>query len=270
MLAVALWPAGLAAQQTDCEAGAGPLSTAQPSGTSPEQIIQKLAANESAFRQAWLGYTYEMDVTVQTLEGDTVNGEFRQVSNLHWDRGEKKEIVSFAPQSTLRGISLSKEDFDDIYRSPFVLTREDLPQYTLLYSGQQRVDEVDTYVFHVAPKQLEKGKRYFQGRVWVDKIDMMVLKSCGKSVPDSIPQPNQKKKKKKRGQEDENITPTVVSYRELIDGKYWFPTYVRSDDTIHFATNDARIREIIKFKDYKKYDPQSAASAQAPSKPPKR
>lgn len=255
LLVAALMPAGLAAQQTNCEEGSGPLSKAQPEGLSPETIIQRLAAHESAFKQAQLGYTFEMDITVQTLEGETVTGEFRQVSNIHWEHGVFKEVVNFAPQSTLRSISLGKEDFDDFYRSPFTLAVEDLPQYSLLYSGQQRVDEVDTYVFEVAPKQLEKGKRYFQGRIWVDKVDMTVLKSCGKTVPDAIAQPSQKKKKRRRGQVEESVSPTLVSYRELIDGKYWFPTYVRSDDTIHFSTNDVRIREIIKYKGYKKYDP---------------
>lgn len=244
-------PASVAAQQTNCEEGGGPLSKTPPSGITPEEIIQRFSANESAFKQAQMSYSYVMDITVQTLEGDTVTGEFRQVSENHWVGGVRKEVVSFAPQSTLRGISLSKEDFEDIYRSPFVLTREDLPQYSLLYVGQQHVDEVDTYVFDVAPKQFEKGKRYFQGRVWVDKVDMVILKSCGKGVPDSLAQ-TQKKKKKRRGDEDENVTPTVVGYREQIDGKYWFPTYCRSDETLHFATNDVRVREIIKYKEYKR------------------
>jgi hypothetical protein len=267
MIAVMLLPVNLAAQQTNCEEGALPLSKDQPSGISPQAVIEKFAARESALKQAQLNYSYVMDITVQSLEGQTVTGEFRQVSTIHWEHGARKEIVSFAPQSTLRGIWLGKEDFEDIYRSPFILTREDLSQYTLLYSGQQRVDEVDTYVFEVAPKQIEKGKRYFQGRVWVDKVEMVVLKTCGKSVPDSIAQPS--KKKKRRGEVEENITPTVVTYRELIDGKYWFPTYVRSDDTIHFSTNDVRVREIIKYKEYKVWDGTSSTTAQTPARPKK-
>lgn len=267
MIAVMLLPASLSAQQTNCEEGALPLSKDQPSGISPQAIIEKFAARESALKQAHTNYSYVMDITVQSLEGQTVTGEFRQVSTIHWEHGARKEIVSFAPQSTLRGIWLGKEDFEDIYRSPFILTREDLPQYTLLYSGQQRVDEVDTYVFEVAPKQIEKGKRYFQGRVWVDKVEMVVLKVCGKSVPDSIAKPS--KKKKRRGEVEENITPTVVTYRELIDGKYWFPTYVRSDDTIHFSTNDVRVREIIKYKEYRLWDGTSSTTAQTPARPKK-
>ncbi len=247
-----LAPAALFAQ-TNCEEGTGPLNPAQPSGTTVEAIIQKFSAQESFFKQELTHYAYSRDIRVETLDGETANGEFRQVSNIHWDHGKMMEYVTFAPQSTLRNISMSKEDFDDINRSPFVLTAEDLHQYNLLYDGQQKVDELATYVFEVAPKQIEKGKRYFQGKVWVEKTELQVVKSCGKSVPDSIVQPSQtRKKKKKRGDDEENISPTVVTYREQIDGKYWFPTYVRSDEVIHFATNDAHIREIIKYTDYRR------------------
>lgn len=245
-------PAAVLAQ-TNCEEGASALNPAQPSGISVEAIIQKFAAQESLFKQEFMNYAYGRDIRVETLDGDTSSGEFRQVSNIRWDHGKMVEYVTFAPQSTLRGISMSKEDFDDINRSPFVLSTEDIRQYNLLYNGQQKVDDLETYVFEAAPRQIEKGKRYFQGKVWVDKTDLLIVKTCGKSVPDSIAQPSQTtKKKKKRQDADENISPVVVSYREQIDGKYWFPTYVRSDETIHFAINDVRIREIIKYTGYKR------------------
>jgi len=238
--------------QTNCEEGASALNPAQPSGISVEEIIRRFTAQESVFKQELLNYSYGRDIRVETLDGETASGEFRQISNIHWDHGKMMEYVTFAPQSTLRGISMGKEDFEDINRSPFVLTSEDVREYNLLYDGQQKVDELDTYVFEAAPKEIEKGRRYFQGKVWVDKRDLLVVKSCGKSVPDSIAQPNPTGKKRKKKQEEENISPVVVTYRELIDGKYWFPTYMRSDETIHFATNDVRIREIIKYTGYKR------------------
>jgi hypothetical protein len=248
-----LLPAAVLAQ-TNCEEGASALNPAQPSGIAVDEVIKRFTAQESAFKQAFISYGYGRDITVQTLDGNTVNGEFRQISNIHWDHGKMMEYVTFAPQSTLRGISMGKEDFDDINRSPFVLTAEDVREYDLLYDGQQKVDEVQTYVFEVAPKQIEKGKRYFQGKVWVEQHDLLIVKTCGKSVPDSIPQPNRTGKKKKKKDLEESISPVVVSYRELIDGKYWFPTYVRSDETLHFAMNDVLIREIIKYTGYKRWE----------------
>src|ERR1044071_8606075 len=56
----------------------------------------------------------------------------------------------------------------------------------------------------------------------------------GTTVPDIRPG--------KKGQE--HLYPSFATWREQIDGKYWFPTYTRADDTLHFTTGDIRIREI--------------------------
>lgn len=169
------------------------------------------------------------------------------------------EHVIFAPQSTLRRIGLSKQDFEDLDRSPFVLTTEDLPQYSVMYAGQQKVDLLNTYVFDVAPKQIVRGKRYFQGKVWVETRDLAVVKSCGKTVPEEDPEAKKKRMKKKRRMPgDENVSPTLVTYREEFEHKYWFPVYVRSDDLLHFSYgDDVHLREVIKYTKYKRADADS-------------
>lgn len=253
---LALLPSGLAAQaaQTNCEEGAGPLRQVQPNGISAQEIIQKFSAQEDIFKEAQTHYTYTMEVTVQTLEGEDVDGEFRRVSQISYSQGKRVENVLLAPQSTLRRIAMTKQDFDDIdNRSPFVLTREDVSQYSVLYLGQQKVDELETYVFEVAPKVLEKGKRYFQGKVWVETRDFAIVKSCGRNVPDEVAVP--KKKKKRPNPMDENISPTLVTYRLQFEDKYWFPAYSRSDETLHFTYGDStHVREVIKYTKYKRAD----------------
>src|SRR6267154_175611 len=245
--ALLLIPAALAGQTT-CDEGTGPLNTAQPQGMTPQQIIEKFAAREEIFRQARNNYVYTQDITVQELDGSTVSGEFRLVQEITYDdKGARMENVTFAPQNSLRQLSLSREDYEDFrYKMAFIMTTSDLPQYNLLYVGQQRQDEVDTYVFDIAPKTFVKGQRYFQGRIWVDNHDLQIVKSCGKTVPDTIAT-----KKKKNAQE--NLSPKFVTYREQIDGKYWFPTYIRADDTLHFRQNDIHMREIIKLTNYKRF-----------------
>jgi hypothetical protein len=229
--------------QTNCEEGNGALDANPPRGMAPEEIIQKFAAKEGVFKQARDNYTYTQDVTVQTLDGNTVDGEFRQVTDVTYDdKGNRIENVTFAPQSTLTRVGMTKEDFDDIRnKMPFVMTTEDLPQYNTLYVGSQHVDEIDTYVFEVAPKRIDKDKRYFQGRIWVDSRDLQIVKTCGKSLPE------------RRDKHGENLYPKFVTYREQIDGQYWFPTYTRADDTLHFTGNDVHIREIIKYTKYKRF-----------------
>jgi len=245
LLCVILLPAFLHAD-TNCDEGAGPLNPGQPNGITPQEILQKLAAKEEVFREARNNYTYTQDITVQTLEGSTVDGEWHQVWDITYDdKGNRIENVTFAPMDSLKRVSMTKEDLDDIRnRLPFVLTTEDLPLYDVLYAGQQHVDEIDTYVFDMAPKKIEKGRRYFQGRIWVDSHDFQIVKTCGRNVPDVHA---------KKRNEQENLTPKFVTYREQIDGQYWFPTYTRADDELRFQSGDVHIREIIKYSNYKRF-----------------
>lgn len=247
-----LTTAALSAQSNNAQdSGSGPLNPAPPKGTTPEQIIQKFAAKEKEFKAARDRYIYRQSVKLQTLEGNTADGEFQQVSDIVFDnKGRRSERVLFAPQPTLSRISMSKEDFSDIQNLlPFVLTSDEIPEYQILYVGQQHVDELDTYVFDIAPKQFEKGKRYFQGRIWVDSQDLQVVKSYGKPVPETrITNP------KKQKHVEENLFPRFTTYRELIDGNYWFPTYSRADETLHFATgDDVHIRITVKYTDYHRF-----------------
>ncbi|HXE92153.1 MAG TPA: hypothetical protein VNK82_14455 [Terriglobales bacterium] len=230
----------------------GPLDPSPPAGITPEQIIQRFAAKEKEFKLARENYIYRQSVKVQGLDGNTVTGEYQIIFDVTYDeKRNRKENVLFAPQSTLErsGLSMSKEDHEDIRNLlPFVLTSDELPQYNVNYVGKQQVDELGTYVFEVAPKLIEKGKRYFQGRIWVDDRDFQIVKTYGKPVPET--RASQKKKKN----EQENLFPNFTTYREQIDGKYWFPTYSRADEVLHFATGDQHIRIIVKYTDYKTFE----------------
>ena len=241
-----LIPAGLWGQ-TDCEAGNGLLDFAPPKTMSVAEIMQKFGAAETATKQARLQYSYKQDVLLQTLAGKDVTGEFHEVTTVSYDeKGKRKEEVTFAAQNSLRGIVLTPEDMEDVHIfMPLMLTSEDLAQYNLTYAGQQHVDDLDTYEFHVEPKKEEKGKRYFQGRIWVDAQDFQIVKVCGKSGPEKRPV-----KKKDRPE----LHPAFVTYRQQVDGRYWFPAYTRSDDTLQFRNGPVRLREIIKYSDYKRVD----------------
>jgi len=254
----ALWALGCATAraQTDCADGNGVLDSTPPKEMSAEQLIQKLGAQETKVKQAREHYTFTQDVLVQTLNEKAVDGQFHEISTISYDaKGKRAEHVTFAEQSTLRDISLTQEDMTDIREfMPWILTAEELPQYKLTYTGTQHVDDLDTYVFHVEPKKEEKNRRYFQGRVWVDNRDFQVVKLCGKSVPDIV----QTKKHRPI-----DVRTTFVAYRQLVDG-LWFPAYARVDDTLHFNVQAIHVREIVKFKDYKRPGTGTAAAAAKP------
>jgi len=227
--------------------GEGPLDSSQPQGITVDQIIQKFAAREKEFKLAREQYTYRQSVTVQTLDGDTVDGEFRQVVDVLFDdKGHRIEQVVFAPQDTLKRIAMTREDFADIQqRMPFVLTSDEIPEYQILYVGKQHEDELGTYVFDIAPKQIQKDKRYFQGRIWVDDHDFQIVKTYGKNVPDLGVG------KHRGGQE--NLFPNFTTWRQQIDGKYWFPVYTSVNDELHFSSGDVHVRQIVKYTNYKRF-----------------
>jgi hypothetical protein len=239
-----------ATAQTDCADGNGILDMTPPKDMTAQEVIQKFAAQETKVKEARSHYAYTQDVMVQTLNDKTVDGQFHEVTTVSSDdKGRRVENVTFAEQSTLRGINMSKDDMEDIHTfMQLILTTEELAEYNLTYAGQQHVDDLDTYVFHVVPKKEEKNKRYFQGRVWVDNHDLQIVKLCGKSVPDRI----QVKKN-----QHQDLRPMFVGYRQLVDG-FWFPAYVRVDDTLHFRAESVHVREIIKFTGYKRTNGPSA------------
>jgi len=166
----------MASAQESQDRGESNLNTAPPNGITPEEIIKKFAAREKEFSQAREEYTFRQFVKVQTLDGDTPDGEYQQIVDVTFDdKNRRRESVVFSPQSTLVRVSMTREDFDDIqHRYPFVLTTDELPLYQIIYTGQQKIDEVDTYVFDVAPKTIEVrlaqgGTRHFEGeRVFLD------------------------------------------------------------------------------------------------------
>lgn len=241
---VCLLLSGLAISQSNTnQQGEGSLNPEPPKGITPQQIIEKFAAKEKEFNQARAGYTWRQTVKVQTLDGDTVNGEYQLITDeLFDDKGRRVQKVVYAPPSTLKGISISPNDVKDFEKGyPLVLTTDELPLYNVTYRGQQQVDELRTYVFHVAPKKIEKDKRYFEGEIWVDDRDLQIVKTKGKNVPDI------------RKGDSEDLFPPFETYREQIDRRYWFPTYTRAEGTLAFKTGDIQIRQIIKYQNYKRY-----------------
>lgn len=231
------------------DSGFGKLDLSEPS-TPPDEIIKKFAAKESEFREALNHYTYRRMARVQTINDDNkVDGEWYQVDDVTFDpTGRRMEKTVFAPENTLQRVMMSPSDLQDIQKGyPFVLTTEEIAQYNTKYVGKQKVDEVDCYVFDIAPKQIEKNKRYFLGRIWVDATDLQIVVTNGRMVPDDT----------KKGQED--LHPPFMTWRQQVDGKYWFPVYTKGEGVLHFQggngymAEDVHMRDTVKYTDYKRF-----------------
>ena len=253
MLATALsaW-----AQQKDSitpmalDAGFGRMDLTPP--TIPtDQIIKQFAAKETEFQEALNHYTYRRVARVQTIDDDTnkVDGEWYEVDDVTFSTdGARTEKVVFAPASSLNRVMMSPSDLQDIQHGyPFVLTTADLPAYDVKYVGRQKVDDLDCYVFDVSPKIIEKHKRYLDGRIWVDATDLQIVVTNGRMVPDDT----------KKGQED--LHPPFMTWRQQVDGHYWFPVYTKGEGVLHFTggngymSDDVHIRDTVKYTDYKRF-----------------
>jgi hypothetical protein len=208
-----------------------------------DRIIKKFTENEGKFRSALGEYNFSRKATVQTIGmGGQVTGEFRRDSEMIISpSGPRMEKILFAPIPTLTEITVTAEDLEDLGGvNPFALDPANVAQYNFTYVGKEKIDELDLFVFDVTPKVMPDPKktklRLFTGRVWVDDTDLMIVKTRGKAVPEW----------------KNNRFPVVETYRENIDGKYWFPTYVYSDDELVFENGlSVHLRMKVNYKDYK-------------------
>ena len=251
-----------------------------PPAIPPEQIIKQFAAKETEFQEALNHYTYRRVAKVETLDDDNKpDGQWYEVDDVIFDpSGARMEKVVFAPANSLTRVMMSPSDLQDIQHGyPFVLTTADVPAYDVKYVGRQKVDDLDCYVFDVAPKVIEKNKRYLDGRIWVDATDLQIVVTNGRMVPDDT----------RRGHED--LHPPFMTWRQQIDGHYWFPVYTKGEGILHFSggygymSDDVHIRDTVKYTDYKRFgtqtkimygneevkkeDNQQSAPANAPPKP---
>jgi hypothetical protein len=220
------------------------LGATMPHDPSPQEIddiIAKFAAKEAAFQKARDNYTYRQDARVMSLDDDgNVTGKWEEESEIVFGTdGKRSDRVVRAPMSTLTAFMLDPGDIQDLRDvQPFVLTTEQLPKYYIRYLGREKLDEISCYAFAVKPKKMESGQRYFEGIVWVDDQDLQIVKTYGRG--EGI-------------QKGDHQYPKFETYREQIDGKYWFPTYTIANATLHFKENDQRMKMTVRYDDYKQF-----------------
>jgi hypothetical protein len=227
-----------------------------PTPAEIDMIIKRFAAKESEFAKARDLYTYrQTSKIIEYDEAGNPGGKYEMVADVVFtDTGKRTEHVVRAPVTTLQRIIMTPEDEADLRNVlPFVLTTQDLGEYDVRYLGRQKVDEIGCYMFAVKPKQLDKsGKRYFEGEIWVDDQDLQIVKSYGRSTGYL----------KRKGQQ----FPKFETYRQQIDGKYWFPTYTYSDDILNFEQGPQRIKTIVRYDDYKQFKSESTIKFGDPGK----
>ncbi len=208
-----------------------------------DRIVKTFTGNEAAFREALTNYVFNRSATVQTIGmGGQVTGTYRRDSFMTFTGdGQRFERINYFPVPTLTEISVTPEDLEDLGGvNPFALEPRAIDQYNFTYLGKEKIDDLNLYVFEVAPKVIPDPKksklRLFVGRIWVDDRDLMIVKSKGKAVPE----------------DKNNKYPVVETWRTNVDGKYWFPAYTAADDHLEFNNGlVVHLRMKVKYDDYK-------------------
>jgi hypothetical protein len=223
-----------------------------------EEIVRRFSQKEDEYLKSRPNYGFRKSVRIQEFGPDGgVVGEFLRVTEyqkLADGRVAMKALEK--PQSTLQGVYLAPEDLDALDKIPaYPLTSGQLAKYELKFIGRELVDEVDCYIFQVKPKMVERAKAYFEGVVWVDAQYLEVVKTYGKWVTDQGDT---------RGLAQLPFS-LFETYRENVDGKYWFPNYLRSDETLHTKGGDIPVRLVIKWTDFKPTGASQSVPTAAPS-----
>jgi hypothetical protein len=220
-----------------------PQSTTQTAPTkdlTPEQIIQRFAEKEAEFYEAWMQYTYTQTASIRVL---SVNGTPRKeamaiISEVVFNDDGTREVRTLRRSGRLQSVLFTDEDKEVIDNiNPFALTTKELPLYNLKYQGKERVDELVCYVFSVKPKSTKGGRLYFEGKIWVDDLDLQIVRTMGKAVPQSR----------------ENQFPEFETLRQMIDDKYWFPVWTHADSDLRFPGQVVRVEETVTYDDYKRF-----------------
>lgn len=217
------------------QASGGELSPAEIN-----KIIAAFTAKEIQFRQALNQYSFKRDAVIQSLGmGGQVIGEYHRVSSFTFDdQGARFEKISFFPMPSFGGVT--NEDLDDLGGiNPFALEPSKIDRYIIKYSGKEKIDELNLYVFDISPKVVPDPKktkeRLFVGRVWVDDQELQIVKTKGKGVPET----------------KINRFPVVETYREQFGGRFWFPTYSYADEELVFENGSTlHIRMQVRYSDF--------------------
>jgi hypothetical protein len=200
---------------------------------SARDFIRALSSKESGFAKALSTYGYTVDATVETLTGDTVDGEYHQVATLGFDAKGAKLEPMLTTVNTLKRIKFTDHDVDAL-RDAFILTPDRVSTGDIVYSGRQKVGDVNAALFDVLPRNPTADIRGFEGRSWVKASADSVMRLCGRS----------------------NATPIAPMRFEVIrtqvDDQYWFPVSIRADEEAQIGKDEkVHVRVTVTYSNYK-------------------
>jgi len=212
--------------------------TAKTDPVDVPHVISEFTAGETKLFDEFSHYGYKLEFVTQSIKDGKVIEEYFRLSEvvLNKDGKLQEKMVKFV-RPRFDGIRVTREDLDNLmgeYQFPLRSSEADL--YTFVYSGKERLANVDLYLFEVTPKSISSKRRLFHGRVWVGIDSLRIVKLAGKFE-----------------QKGEQKYPLVETYRDIVNNQFLFPAGAFGDDELRFDDGSrVHYRLSIRYMDYVK------------------
>ena len=203
------------------------------------EILSRVASNGQEIGTSFDKMPHYEELRIQAVNiGNIVTGEYYRLSRIFSDRTARAAEKVMEEKSTLPNEAFfsiaAVHRLLQIYR--FNITPAVLEQYEFNYIGRERIDELNTFVFDVKPKDKVLARsagesRYLKGQIWIDDQDLQVVKVSGEILPHTRP----------------DRTPRFETYFKNYD-RYWLPAYTTADEDLRMSDGTSRV--IIKVRDY--------------------
>lgn len=214
-----------------------------PPPLKPEAIIDAFIATETRVREELNHYTFKRNVVLQTIgpNGEVTGQYIRNSQFLFDDKGNRIERVVYRPESTLKGMRITKVDIQDLEGAQLLgIDITETAKYRLEYTGTETVGTRALFVINVTPVQKPNvhrmRERDFVGRIWLDPETFQIVRVQGRVEP-----------------QGKQRFPLFETRREATGEKFFFPTVTEADDTLRFPQHDVHYRVNVRCYDYKRF-----------------
>jgi hypothetical protein len=214
-----------------------------PMALASDAIVRNFIVAETRFRETMIQFSFNRKVVLQTIgpQGEVTGEYIRDSVFVLDDQGQRIERVLYHPKPTIKEITITKEDIQDLAGSQlFGLELSDLNSYSLSYLGEETRDGRLMYVIAARPKQEpdphRMRSRFFVGRFWIDATSFQPVYVEGITEP--------------HGKQRFSIFRTE---RQLKIEQVRFPSATLGDDILRFPKKNVHYRIKVNYSNFKRF-----------------